>query len=211
MVQEFVVAVTLPGTPESFTRTCNSLVTVGRGPTADIQLVHPLVSRLHAELSMQDGRLLIRDLGSRNGTVVNDELLRSDVRLVAREAILQVGPYVLRVAEAGVLAEETLATAAPGTTGRAVLDRDLRRLLIDGRPALEALTGLEYRLLDVLASQGRRVVPNQQTGDAVWGEGAWDVYMLHNLVHRVRRKLDAKGLPAEELIVSVPGSGYRLA
>jgi DNA-binding response OmpR family regulator len=34
--------------------------------------------------------------------------------------------------------------------------------------------------------------------------------MLHNLVRRVRRKLEVQGLPAEELIVSVPGSGYRV-
>jgi pSer/pThr/pTyr-binding forkhead associated (FHA) protein len=211
VLQEFVVAVTLPGTPESFTRTCSATVTVGRSPDADIQLVHPLVSRYHAELSVQDGRLVIRDLGSRNGTVVNDELVRSDVRFAAGEATLQIGPYVLRVAEAGVLAAETLATSAPSTTGRAVLDRDLRRLLVDGRPALEALTGLEYRLLDVLASNGRSVVPNQQLGDTLWGEGGWDIYMLHNLVHRVRRKLEAKGFPADELIVSIPRSGYRLA
>jgi pSer/pThr/pTyr-binding forkhead associated (FHA) protein len=211
MAQEFVVAVTLPGTPENFTRICSMAVTVGRSPDADIQLLHPLVSRYHAELSLQDGRLAIRDMGSRNGTVVNDELVRSEVRFVEREAVLQIGPYVLRVAEASVLADETFATPAPGTAGRVVLDRDLRRLLVDGRLALEALTGLEYRLLDVLVSSGRRVVSNQQIGDALWGEGSWDAYMLHNLVHRVRRKLESKDLPAEELIVSVPGSGYRVA
>jgi pSer/pThr/pTyr-binding forkhead associated (FHA) protein len=211
MVEEFVVAVTLPGTPESFTRTCSATVTVGRGPDADIQLIHPLVSRLHAELSLQDGRMQIRDLGSRNGTVVNDELVRSDARFADGEAVLQIGPYVLRVTEASILADETFATPAPGATGRAVLDRDLRRLMIDGRLALDSLTGLEYRLLDVLFSNAKRVVPNQQIGGELWGEGGWDIYMLHNLVHRVRRKLDAKGFPADELIVSVPGSGYRLA
>jgi hypothetical protein len=34
--------------------------------------------------------------------------------------------------------------------------------------------------------------------------------MLHNLVRRVRRKLEQRGLPADDLIVSVPGSGYRV-
>jgi pSer/pThr/pTyr-binding forkhead associated (FHA) protein len=211
MLQEFVVAVTLPGTPESFTRTCSATVTVGRSPEADIQLLHPLVSRNHAELSLQDGNLVIRDLGSRNGTVVNDELVRDDVRYARGQAVLQIGPYVLRVADATLLADETFATPVSGTSGRVVLDRDLRRLLVDGRVAVEGLTGLEFRLMDLLASSGRRLVSNQQIGDTLWGEGYWDAYMLHNLVHRVRRKLEQKGFPAEELIVSVPGSGYRVS
>jgi DNA-binding response OmpR family regulator len=52
-------------------------------------------------------------------------------------------------------------------------------------------------------------VPNQTISDAVWARPL-DTYMLHNLVRRVRRKLEAKNLPADELIVSVPGGGYRV-
>lgn len=33
----------------------------------------PMVSRFHAEFSWEDGRLLLGDLGSKNGTFVNDE------------------------------------------------------------------------------------------------------------------------------------------
>ena len=82
-------------------------------------------------------------------------------------------------------------------------------LQVDGKPVIEGLTGLEYKLVDVLTAADRRLVPNQQLGDALWGAGLWDAYMLHNLVRRVRRKLEDKGLPADELILSVPGGGYR--
>jgi pSer/pThr/pTyr-binding forkhead associated (FHA) protein len=212
MSEEFVVNVTLPGTPEHFTRSCHDAVTVGRGPEADIQLVHPMVSRRHAQMTLQDdGSFLVRDLGSRNGTIVNDEMLQEVARSVSAPAVVQVGPYVLRLTPASLIADETVqGKSTPATSGRVALDRGLHVLLIDGNQALEGLTGLEYRLMDVLTSAGRRLVPNQQLGDALWGAGSWDAYMLHNLVRRVRRKLEEKGLPADELILSVPGGGYRV-
>ena len=95
--------------------------------------------------------------------------------------------------------------------GRVHLDSGLRVLLVDGQPVVEGLTGLEYRLMEALTAAQPRLVPNQALGDAVWGNGLWDTYMLHNLVRRVRRKLEARELAADELIVSVPGGGYRVA
>jgi pSer/pThr/pTyr-binding forkhead associated (FHA) protein len=211
MSEEFVISVTLPGTPEHFTRTSSDTVVVGRGAEADLQLVHPLVSRRHAELTLQDdGSFLVRDLGSRNGTVVNDEVLLQHERSVSAPAVVQVGPYLLRLTPSSLIADETLMVPRERRSGpRVTLDRGLHVLQVDGKAVIEGLTGLEYRLIDVLTAADRRLVPNQQLGDALWGEGLWDAYMLHNLVRRVRRKLEDKGLPADELIASVPGGGYR--
>jgi pSer/pThr/pTyr-binding forkhead associated (FHA) protein len=46
-------------------------LTVGRGLDNDIVLDDASVSRHHAELTREGGRLQVRDLGSRNGTWVN--------------------------------------------------------------------------------------------------------------------------------------------
>lgn len=46
---------------------------VGRAPTCAVQLVDPLVSRRHSSFLAVDGRLLVEDLGSQNGTWVNGE------------------------------------------------------------------------------------------------------------------------------------------
>jgi FHA domain-containing protein/uncharacterized protein DUF1707 len=46
-------------------------VTLGRSRDCDCVLAEPSVSRRHAELRREDGRWLLRDLGSRNGTRVN--------------------------------------------------------------------------------------------------------------------------------------------
>ncbi len=44
---------------------------VGRGPESELRLDDPAVSGLHAEISWQDQELLVRDLGSKNGILVN--------------------------------------------------------------------------------------------------------------------------------------------
>jgi predicted component of type VI protein secretion system len=46
---------------------------IGRGRDATLTLPHPLVSRKHCEISESDGYLLVRDMGSLNGTFVNNE------------------------------------------------------------------------------------------------------------------------------------------
>jgi predicted component of type VI protein secretion system len=47
--------------------------TVGRGRGTTIMLPHPLVSRQHCELYEANGQLMVRDLGSLNGTFVNNQ------------------------------------------------------------------------------------------------------------------------------------------
>jgi len=47
--------------------------TIGRGKGASITLAHPLVSRKHCELTEVSGQLQVRDLGSLNGTFVNNQ------------------------------------------------------------------------------------------------------------------------------------------
>lgn len=61
-------------------------VEAGRDPAAAIFLDDVSVSRHHAVFTMEGGRLVVRDLGSTNGTYVNGE--RCD------EAVLAVGDQV---------------------------------------------------------------------------------------------------------------------
>lgn len=47
-------------------------ILIGRGETADIQIVDTKISREHAELSFSEGGYTITDLGTQNGIIVND-------------------------------------------------------------------------------------------------------------------------------------------
>lgn len=44
---------------------------VGRAPTSDVPVIDPTISRRHAEVDFRDGAIVVRDLGSSNGTFVN--------------------------------------------------------------------------------------------------------------------------------------------
>lgn len=52
------------------------LMVVGRTETCDVRLDHKSVSKMHCVLVKTDGLLLLRDLGSTNGTRVNGTRVR---------------------------------------------------------------------------------------------------------------------------------------
>lgn len=56
-------------------------VRVGRGPGATLRLPDVTVSRCHAELRYVDDGWMLRDLGSMNGTYVNDLRITTTVRV----------------------------------------------------------------------------------------------------------------------------------
>ena len=60
---------------------------LGRGDEATVVLDEPEVSRRHAEIRFEDGRYVIEDLGSRNGTRVGGEMVRGPTPLAFGAAI----------------------------------------------------------------------------------------------------------------------------
>ncbi len=61
------------GPPIDITR---EMTVVGRKEECDLRLDHKSVSKMHCVLVMTDGLLLLRDLGSTNGTRVNGQRVR---------------------------------------------------------------------------------------------------------------------------------------
>lgn len=60
---------------------------VGRSKQADLCLQEGFVSRRHARLWLESGRLMVEDLGSANGTFVNGERLTQPMRLAPGDCV----------------------------------------------------------------------------------------------------------------------------
>ena len=69
----------------------SDLATAGRHPNADIFLDDVTVSRRHAQVVLDNGRYVVRDLGSLNGTYVNQ--MRIDELALEQGDELQIGKY----------------------------------------------------------------------------------------------------------------------
>jgi signal transduction histidine kinase len=67
---------------------------LGRSARADIMLSEDSVSRNHARLFVTDGELIIEDLGSSNGVVVNGNRVTRSA--ISASDIVQIGCYILR-------------------------------------------------------------------------------------------------------------------
>jgi DNA-binding CsgD family transcriptional regulator len=68
---------------------------LGRSPCCDFRLNHPTVSSRHAELLLRGESLCIRDLGSRNGTYIED--LRIERSRLDVGQLLRLGLVTLQV------------------------------------------------------------------------------------------------------------------
>lgn len=71
-------------------------VVVGRSPSSDIVIDEPYVSAAHARFSLQGPALVLEDLGSTNGTMVNGHAIVQPVTLRDGDEV-QVGDTIMKV------------------------------------------------------------------------------------------------------------------
>jgi HD-GYP domain-containing protein (c-di-GMP phosphodiesterase class II) len=90
------IVITAPGpSPRSWNST--SQLRIGRLPDLEIILDDESVSRQHAEVVLTDEGWIIRDLGSSNGTHLNDVRIGRPGRRIRKGDILRIGRIALRV------------------------------------------------------------------------------------------------------------------
>jgi DNA-binding NtrC family response regulator len=101
-------------------------IAVGTSPDNEIVLTDPTVSRYHLELRAEDG-VLVKDLGSRNGTFVNDVRIREAIVPVG--ARVRVGYTVLSLLDAGqgLPAPALPAPDVPGLVAASPVMQDIAR------------------------------------------------------------------------------------
>ena len=174
-------------------------VAIGRHELNELQLESRTVSNFHAEILNENGRLTLRDLGSTNGTFVNDERIHE--QRVASGDRIRIGSHVLTVLQKQAPISEhewllrvprDLGAFGPGTTGRIVSipSNDTHKTLQGGEPRelpladlLKILTSNTHSVLLTLTQKDEQARVWVRTGRIVNAEygsvtGAKALYRL---------------------------------
>jgi len=98
---------------------------------------------------------------------------------------------------------------APVASGDFNLDVEQQSVSVRGRPSVR-LTGMEFRLLQLLLANAGHTLSTDRLTAHVWGyRGTGDRQLLKQLVHRLRQKIESD--PAKPVyITTVSGVGYLL-
>jgi adenylate cyclase len=112
-----------PAIGQSFEIHEGATLIVGRAGTCDLPVIDPTVSRRHAELACEGGTVLVRDLDSSNGTLVNGVRV-SEARLSVGDVVV-FGSVPFRLAAVGRAGTTSVSdpgsAAATPTEGTAIL------------------------------------------------------------------------------------------
>jgi hypothetical protein len=176
-------------------------ITIGRAIENDIVVTSKRVSREHACVRRDRWRVILEDLGSTNGTFLNDELVLTPVPLHDEDHI-KIGDVLLVFHDPDITYRDTPFPELEMDVGAGIVRVDRR---------VVELSSKEFALLAYLYEHRGQVCSKDDIGDAVWPEyheGVYD-YQIENLVRRLRAKIELD--PASpQLLLTVRGLGYKL-
>ena len=187
----------------------NAETLIGRGTDADIVLPERQVSRYHLKIHFRDGRYVLEDLDSKNGTFLNGQQVKGSVPLQDGDEI-QIALCV-RLLFVGTDATLPLSFDIPRADGGMVLEENKRTVSIKGQELDPPLSLAQFRLLQMLYDAKGSVCGRDDIIEAVWpGTGGAGVseQAIDALVRRLRDRLAE--LDDYNYIVTVRGHGFRL-
>ena len=175
--------------------------TIGRGVENTIVITSRRVSREHASVQRQGRRVILSDLGSTNGTFLNDERVLAPLELRDGDAIT-IGDVVLVFHDPESTYLETPFPELEVDVAAGIVRVDRRAV---------ALSPKEFALLSYLYEHRGTVCSKDDIGAQVWPEYRESVYdyQIENLVRRLRARIEPD--PANpQLLLTVRGMGYKL-
>jgi hypothetical protein len=179
---------------------------LGRGTDCDLPLFDNYASRHHCWIERRGEEWWIRDLGSKNGTLVENQRVQQEHRLTDGETI-GIGATQLRFSNpSDTITYEALPVSAPA---RLRVDAPARMVYVDGQAIDPPLSPKQWALLHLLWQHQGEAMSKDAIAAAVWPEadGAIFDYQIDKLVSRLRSRLGKAG---ETLIETIWGYGYKL-
>jgi pSer/pThr/pTyr-binding forkhead associated (FHA) protein len=186
-------------------------LTIGRGRDCHLVLDDKYASRHHARVQLSSGNHILIDEGSRNGTLVEGKRIARPHTLLDGEEI-QIGRTGLTYAEESL--EDSTTKPVESLTPEQLdspiqVDTHTWEVWVEGKKLEGSLSILEFKLLAHLYRFAGKVCSRDELCCEIWGEAAYTYEMLHQLVHRVKQRVEPDPRKPRYL-VSVPGVGYKL-
>jgi len=181
---------------------------IGRSASADVQIEHPSVSRAHCTVWQEEGHFFVRDLGSTNGTFLNERPVQT-VELSEGDRLM-VGEVVLKFLSRDSLEaryHEALYQFATRDSLTQLYNRRKLREFLEAEVARAQAEGTQLSLVFIDLDHFKRVndAHGHQAGDEV----------LRCVSGAIRRAVDAKHiagrLGGEEFAVLLPDTSLQSA
>jgi pSer/pThr/pTyr-binding forkhead associated (FHA) protein len=181
----------------------NPVTVIGRAVESDIVVVSKRASREHARIRREGRKLFLEDLGSTNGTLLNNERIISAVELRDGDRLL-VGDVQFIFHDPDTTTRETPVPE---------LDVNVSAGVVRVNRTPVTLSPKEFILLAYLHEHRGKVCSKDEIGAAVWSEyqsdsGIYD-YQIENLVRRLRTKIETDP-NNPQLLLTLRGLGYKL-
>jgi len=187
---------------------------VGRDESADIVIPDRKISRQHARFSPTKDGILLEDLGSKNGTHHNNQVLKGSTILQDGDTvqIALAQKFVYLSSDATLPLDFDPPPNIEAMDKRLKLDRRSRRVVVNGVELNPPLSVAQFTMLELLYERDGLVVSREELVQSIWGEeeayGVSD-QALDALVRRLRDRL-AEVDTAHSYVITVRGHGLRL-
>ena len=185
-------------------------IIVGRSPESGLLIDESFVSRQHAVISSDNSTYSIRDLGSKNGTWVNDQRIGNSPEILQDGDLIHFGSptSTLRFLEN----DRTLTLNVKDLDSGLRVDLAGREVYIDGSMIIPTLSRKEFDILSLLWERQRVACSRIEIIAKVWPErpqGDVSETEIEQYIRRLRRRIGDTERPPKQL-VTVRGYGYKL-
>ena len=188
----------------------------------DIQLNDEVVSRRHLEITQKGVRYYIKDLGSTNGTMLDDDrIVPGNLYELKHNSKIGLGvagdtaQVILQFKESETTNIMTRDSSVAKSKGAAVtwlrIDERKKEVWVDAK--LQKISKKEYELILFLYKNAGNICSRDEIIQAVWPESkdpsAISDATIDQLIHRLREKVEPE--PAKPVrIISKKAFGYML-
>lgn len=182
---------------------------IGRGGDCDLTLPERQVSRQHVKIVRTNGRYILHDLGSKNGTHLNGEPFTGTIALQDGDEI-QIA-LAVKLFFIGTGATMPLTFDPPQPEKPLVIDESRRTVVIRGKDLSPPLSLAQFRLLKLLFDAKGAVCSRDEIVNVVW-PGTEGMGVSEQAIDALVRRLRDRLLEIDEhnYVVTVRGHGFRL-